>query len=169
MNSKVKALVVNDSPASLRLVIVALLIGGLALALETVLNVSLKLPGHRSLPGALALLLFAEAFAPLVLLGLAAMVSTVLVVAGGQPVLALAVWGLSAGGIAILGRTPMAHKAVYFVAGGLLFGLLRYLLLSSGMHHTPELIRLAGHLGFGGLGGAISLVLSRGLALPTKP
>jgi hypothetical protein len=169
VNSKVKALVANDSPASLRLVIVALLIGALALALETVLNVPLKLPGHRALPGALALLLFAQAFAPLVLLGLAALVSTVLVVAGGQPVLVLAVWGLSAAGIAILGRTPIAQKAVYFLVGGLLFGLLRYWLLSSGMHHTPELIRLAGQLGFGGLGGAISLGLSRGLSLPPKP
>ncbi|MCU0663062.1 MAG: hypothetical protein MUC50_12140 [Myxococcota bacterium] len=168
MHAKVKALVSNDEPASLRLAVVALLIGLLALALETVLNVSLKLPGHRALPGALALLVFAEAFAPIVLLAFAATISTILILAGGQPTLVWVVWGLSALGIAALSRSPLAHKVVTFLLGGLLFGLLRYLCLPSGMHHTPELIRIAGHLGFGALGGAMALVLVRGLSQPKE-
>jgi hypothetical protein len=166
VNTRVKALISNEAPASARLIIVAMLIGLLTLALETVLSVPLKAPGHRALPGALALLLFAEAFAPVVLLGFAAAISTILIFAGGQPPLVLAVWGLSALGIAALGRSPIAHKVVYFLLGGLVFGLLRYLLLSSGMHHTPELIRVVGHLGFGALGGALALGLVRGLSHP---
>ena len=156
-------LVFNET-RSTRLVVAAILIALTVLAMETVLAVPLKLPGHRALPGAIALLVFAEAFAPLLVLGLAATISAVLVLGQAASPLIFAVWVVAALVVVALQRTRLAHTVFFFLAGGLVFGLLRYLAMAKGLHHTPDLIRLAGHLAFGGLGGAVSFGLVRGLA-----
>ena len=153
--------------SNLRIVALALFFGLFAIAAETVLDVPMRLPGHRAFPGALALLMFTEAFTPLMLLGLAALVSSFLVMAGGADPLTVVLWVSAV--VAILGlyRTRLAKTVFFFAIGGLVYGGLRYLILSHGFHHTPELVRLSGHLGFGALAGLISYGTCR-LTLPRR-
>ncbi len=142
--------------STMPLVVAAVALGLLAIAMETVLHVPMKLPGHRALPGALALLIFAQAFAPLMLLALAGAVSSILVLMGHGDPISIAVWMVAALAIWRLSGTKLERSVTLFLIGGLLFGLLRYLSMMKGFHHTPELIRLGGHLGFGGIGGLLS-------------
>ena len=99
----------------------------LTIALEGSFHLPVKLPGHRAFSGALALLVFAEAFAPVFLIGFAAVVSAILVVQGHAAPTAIAVWTSSAVGIWLLSRTRKEQRVLLFLAGGLLFGLMRYL------------------------------------------
>jgi hypothetical protein len=148
------------------LVALAILLGAFAIGQELVFDIPLKLPGHRALPGALALLVFAEAFAPLMIVLFAAIVSTSLLALGlgdGGPLIA-AVWIGAALALFAMMHTRLRDTPWRFLLGGLAFGLLRYLSVLPGFHHTPELARIAGHLGFGLLGGLVAFALSRGLA-----
>jgi hypothetical protein len=156
------AILKNDSTASL--VILAIVFGLFAIGMETVFNMPVKFPGHRAFPGALALLVFAEAFAPLALLLFAGVISAFLVAAGGAPMVIVAVWLVAAFLIYAISNTRLAKTIFFFVIGGLIFGGLRYLAFFKGFHHTPELIRLAGHLSFGGLAGLISFGACRGFS-----
>lgn len=135
------------------LVVLAIVFGLLTTGLETVFHISVKLPGHRAFPGALALLIFAEAFAPLMLIGFAGLVSAILVTTGHADTLAIGVWVVTAVTIYGVSRTRLAHSLFYFVLCGLVFGLLRYLSNSWGFHHTPDAVRIGGHMGFGAIGG----------------
>ena len=159
MIAKARALLAEESTVTLA--IIAILFGIFTLALETAFHLPVRLPGHRAFPGALALLMFAQAFAPAVLLGFAAIVSSILVIGGHATWLALGVWVLTGLGLWALKNTKIGRTFVFFIVGGLLFGLLRYLSVSQGFHHTPEIIRISGHLGFGLLGGMTSLGVSR--------
>ncbi|HEY3351979.1 MAG TPA: hypothetical protein VGQ83_01900 [Polyangia bacterium] len=129
---------------------------GLAVALETVLKVPVRLPGHRALPGAFALLACAAAFRAVPLLLFATAVPAVIALLGyhgPSPLALFAVWLLPAVAIVIAGEGRLRRSVVFFVAVGLLFGLLRLLATRHGLHHTPDLVRGAGHLAFGLLGG----------------
>lgn len=138
------------------LVYAATLVGllGLAVLLEMAFTGSLRLPGHRAFPGAFAIILLGEAFAPAILVALAAVASATLVALGFADVPIIAAWSLLALVAGLVYRKELARSLICFVLLGLLFGLLRYAALSFGFHKTPELVRLAGHLGFGAVGGA---------------
>jgi hypothetical protein len=147
--------------STMPLVAMAVSLGLLTIAMETVLHVPMKLPGHRALPGALALLVFAQAFAPLIMLALAAAVSSTLVLMGHGDPISIAVWMVAAVAIWRMSGTKLERSVVFFLLGGLLFGLLRYLSMMKGFHHTPDMIRLGGHLGFGAAGGLVSYGITR--------
>ncbi len=157
-------LTLTRKEATTPLIAAALLFATGTVVLETVFKVPVKIPGHRALPGALALLLFAEAFAPLLLCAFAAVVPTLLLAMGtGRPI-AFAVWGVAAALVVLSSHRKWRSTWLWFLGLGLVFGLLRYLSLLPGFHKTPELIRLAGHLGFGLLGGGLAGGVTRLLA-----
>lgn len=162
MPSKTFALTTTRSTTAL--LIAAVTFGVFAVCLELVFDAPLRLPGHRAFPGALALLVFGEAFAPLLTVAFAAAVTIPLLVFGDHGPLTSSVWLATA--IALLGLTKTRLQASpwRFPLGGLLFGLLRYLTVLPGFHHTPEPARLAGHLGFGLLGGLVAFGAARMLA-----
>lgn len=133
----------------------------LAVGLELVFQVSLRLPGHRALPGALALILFAQIATPLALTCMCAVVcSLLMLLPGGDPILAVpwlmllpALW---------LSRTSRFRDALWmFLLLGMLFGLFRAGMLWAGFHKTPQIARLSGHLFFGALGGALAFGIYR--------
>lgn len=157
-----KSIIRDES--TLSMVLLAILCGLFALALETVFHVSLKMPGHRALPGAMALLVMAETFTPLVLFGLAVAIPAILVGFGSAGPEMLLVWIAAAAFYAAVKRTKLNRKTAYFLLGGGLFGLFRFLSLSVGFHHTPSAVRLFGHLGFGILGGLIAFGAVRGVS-----
>jgi len=132
-----------------------LLVGfvGLAVAVETAFATPVRLPGHRALPGALVLLLAAEGLAPLLLLALAAMGPALLAALGYVSPLTVGVYLLPAMALVWWYRKPLMQGVAGFILVGLAFGLLRYLSVSFGFHHTPEFVRLGSHLAFGALGG----------------
>ena len=160
-----KNTLIMDKESSLILAVIAVAFMFLAIGLETVLNVPLKLPGHRAFAGATALLLFAEALAPYLIVVLAGLISLFFVSVTGAEILIIPLWMVSAISIIAINKTKLAHSVVYFIFIGLIFGLLRYLFLSQGFHHTPDLIRIAGHLSFGCLGRMFSLAITRSLNL----
>jgi hypothetical protein len=128
----------------------------LTIALETALKVPLRLPGHRALPGAFALLACAAAFRAAPLLAFALVVPgaiTLLGCHGPSPLALFAVWLVPAALIATLGARRLTRSVLGFLGLGLLFGLLRYCATRHGLHHTPDLWRCGGHLAFGLLGG----------------
>ncbi len=148
---KTSTIVRADARAGLLVSMLAFLI--LTLLLETVLASPVKLPGHRALPGAMTILLFAEVFTPVFLVGFALAVPAVLAAAGfADPVMILG-WLVPALLLVLLGRTRLRQSVLYFLLVGLAFGLARYLLMLPGMHRTPEILRLGGHVAFGALGG----------------
>jgi hypothetical protein len=147
--------------ATTSMILLALLCAGLVITLEAVVHLPVKMPGHRALPGALALLVMAETFGPLMLLALAAAVPTTLVLLGHCHPWAIAVWLVCAVLLAWTGRAPSGRRLIPCVLFGLLFGLLRYLSLVRGWHHAPELVRAAGHLCFGAGGGLLAFAVLR--------
>ena len=163
MSTKTRVLLGEQS--TLTLATIAILFGIFTIALETAFHLPVRLPGHRAFPGALALVMFAQVFAPLVLIGFATSVSAISVLGGHSPWLAMGVWILTALGLWGLKNTKIGNSIAFFLVGGLLFGLLRYLSVSKGFHHTPELMRIAGHLGFGLLGGLTSFGVSKAAGL----
>ena len=134
---------------------------GLTVLLEAAFKLPMRLPGHRVLPGALTLLLFAEALAPALLLTFAAVVPLALSLAGFAPGWAVAAWAVPALLIVLSEDRSFRRSLLWFVAVGLLFGLARYLSLGGFFHKTPEPIRLAGHLGFGIFGGGGAWTLAK--------
>ena len=138
------------------LLVAAILFGVFAVCLELVFDVSLRLPGHRAFPGALALLAFGEVFAPLLVVVFGAAMVVPLLLLGDHSPLTAFVWVAAA--VALFGvmHTRIRNSPWRFAIGGLLFGLIRYLAVLPGLHHTPEPARLAGHLGFGLIGGVIA-------------
>ena len=135
----------------------------LTVLLESVLNVPLKLPGHRALPGAFCILLFAAALRPVPLLLFATLVPALVLLLGGRGLAGwqlFVVWLVPAGVVLLAGERRLRRSLAFFVVVGLLFGLLRYFSMAPGFHRTPELIRCGGHALFGILGavGAWALV-----------
>lgn len=130
------------------LLVLALVAAAGAVLLDTVFHVSLRLPGHRAFPGALAVLLLAGTLAPVVLVAAAGAVAGALVALDGPSLLPLA-WLLTAGLLAAVRPERLAWALI----AGLLFGALRYLGLPAAFHHAPDAVRLGGHLTFGLLGG----------------
>ena len=134
---------------------------GLTIHLEAVLQLPLRLPGHRVLPGALTLLLFAEALAPALLLVFAVAVPFTLTLAGAAPGWAVAAWAVPALLVVWSADRSFRKSLLWFAAVGLLFGLARYLSLGGFFHKTPAPIRLFGHLGFGLFGGGGAWTLAK--------
>jgi hypothetical protein len=142
---------------------VVLMVGfiGLAVAVESAFATSLRLPGHRAFPGALALLMLAELFAPAMLVCFAAATSSVLALTGYANPLAIAVWTVIAGLAAVLYRKELARSVVTWFLLGLGFGLLSWLTKTAGFHKTPEVMRCAGHCAFGAAGGVAAWAATR--------
>jgi len=157
----VKTLVRTEN-LSLPLTLVLVGAVGLVVALESAFAISVKLPGHRAFPGALALLVAAQALAPLMLVAFAAAVSGSLVATGLVELPMVAVWVVPALALAYFYRERAMRWIGFFILAGLAFGLARYLALSYGFHKTPNFIRLGSHLAFGALGG-LSAYASLGL------
>ena len=146
---------------ALTVAVLAVLFAGLTVLLEAVFHLPLKLPGHRALPGAVALVLFAEAPPPLLLLAFSAVVPLAVFALGGGPLWIVAPWLALA--VLLVGlRDARWRKATWFlVVAGLLFGALRAGVLSIEVHHTPSVLRWAGHMGFGAAGGLLAALLRR--------
>ncbi len=141
---------------------------GLTVLLEVAFKAPVRLPGHRVLPGALTLLLFAEALAPALLLTFAAAVPLALSLAGYAPGWAVAAWAVPALLLVWSGDRSFRRSLLWFATIGLLFGLARYLSLGGFFHKTPEPLRLAGHLGFGLFGGGGAWTLAKMMFKKTK-
>jgi len=126
---------------------------GLAIALETVMHSPFKLPGHRALPGVFALLLFAQAFPTAFILAFATAMPILFLLLGvaTSPYI-LMVWIVPALLLTAIQHERVRDSLLFFLGVGLLFGALRFLSLMGGFHKTPQLIRLGGHLFFGGIG-----------------
>lgn len=134
---------------------------GLAMVLEMAFASAIRLPGHRAFPGAFAILLLAEVLVPVTLVVLTIAASTALVMMGYASVPVIAAWAALAVVLVLVRRKEFARSMACFILMGLLFGLFRYLALSFGIHKTPEMIRLVGHLAFGGVGGLGAWVATR--------
>ncbi len=154
--NQLKSIAVFNERAGIAKIALAVGFAIFTIALEDAFHLPVRAPGHRAFSGALALLVFAEAFTPVILIGFATVVSSILVIRGDAAPAHIIVWTATAVGIWLLDKSKTQRRILVFVAGGLLFGLLRYLSNSWGFHHTPEIIRLAGHLGFGCAGGLLS-------------
>jgi hypothetical protein len=133
------------------LILAVLLFAGLALVLESQLKLPIRLPGHRAFPGAMALVLLAGRAPRAMLLGFAAAVGIVIALVAQNPSLAV-VWLVPAALLALAQPRSLAGRLVVALGAGLAFGLLRYLAMPGALHHTPEAVRLTGHLLFGALG-----------------
>jgi hypothetical protein len=145
--------------ATTRWVVLAVGLTVVTLLLETRWGFHLRFPGHRALPGALALLVVAES-APAWML-LAYSVAMPLLVFGlgrGDPVLIVPWLGLALLLVA-LQRARWRKSLWFLVVAGLAYGALRFGVLLLGPHKTPQLVRAGGHLLFGGLGGLLAALL----------
>ena len=145
----------------------ALIFVALTVGLELAAYSPLRLPGHRALPGALALLLCAEAFVPWIVVAFSVAVPALLIATGtSHPLGWVAYVGTAA---AIVGaahyrraRGTDAPAATWtWLVLGLLFGGLMWLSKGTIGHKTPDAARVAGHLVFGGAGGGLAFGLSR--------
>jgi hypothetical protein len=144
----------------------AVLLGGavlLTVLLETIARGSVRLPGHRAFPGALAILLFAGMFRTWTLMAFALVVPDLLVLLGvgdAHGGLLFVAWLATAGAAAAAARNkqPGALSCLFV---GALFGLLRWGSLLFGAHHTPQLVRFTGHVLFGLLAGAVAWAATR--------
>ena len=146
---------------------VAVILGAavvLTVLLESVLNVPLKLPGHRALPGAFTILLFAAALRPMPLLLFAAAVPTIILLLGYRgpaPWQLYVVWLVPAALVLLAGERRLRRSVIFFLVVGLLFGLLRYFSMAPGFHRAPEIIRVGGHVLFGLAGGLGAWAITR--------
>ena len=141
------------------LVVAAVIASLVSLLLEMRWGLHLKLPGHRALPGALALLVVAETASPFILLGYAlAMGLATLGLSGGQPVLLVPWLGLALVLVATA-RASWRRQLWFLAVAGLAYGALRFGVLLLGPHKTPQLVRALGHLLFGGLGGLLAALV----------
>ncbi len=150
----------SRQPFDRLLLAVAVLFAVLAVIVETRLRVSVHLPGHRAMPGALVLLLLADGLAPALLMAVAALLGVLTAMLSGMPIL-VAAWMVPAV-LLILTRRAARRGRSRVAVGllcGLLFGILRLLALPNVHHHTPPTLRIAGHLIFGVLGAAAALGL----------
>jgi hypothetical protein len=147
-----KTLVRTDT-ANLPLALVLICSVGLVVLMESAFAISVKLPGHRAFPGALALLVAAQTLAPLMLVAFAMAVAGSLMAMGLVELPMVAVWLVPALALAFFFRERTIRWVGFFILAGLAFGLARYLSLSFGFHKTPSFIRLGSHLAFGALGG----------------
>jgi hypothetical protein len=145
-------------PVGLPVVIVTILFAVLAVVLEAALRVQLRLPGHRALPGALVLLVVAYSMSPARLLVVAAGLGALTAAIAGAPLL-VGVWLVPAILLALGRGWPARARVASGLACGLVFGLLRCFSSPATLHHTPQLLRLGGHLAFGALGAAAALAL----------
>lgn len=160
----IRELVNGELPArSVLMVIMAVVFGLFTIHLELVFQIPLKLTGHRALPGAFTLLVFAEAFVPLAVIGFAALVSTCLVTLQLGTWSLIWVWLLAATMIISMRRWRagrIERRILYHVFCGIGFGALLWLSKPAGLHHTPELIRAGGHMLFGCFGGVCAFGLA---------
>jgi hypothetical protein len=144
-------------------VVVSLAAAALFVVAESELRLPIRGPGHRALFGALALGLLAAASPRLILAAFGALAGVAAALISGNP-LALAVWVVPAVLLLLARPRPELARAAVIVAAGLALGLVRYLATGGLPHHTPDLIRLAGHLGFGAAGGALAALGGHWLA-----
>ncbi len=126
-----------------------------AVLLESQLRIPVKLTGHRAFPGALVLLLLWEALPPLSILVFGSALGAVVALSAQEPLLFL-VWAIPAACLAFWRWRAWRSSALFAIAVGLMFGLLRCFALPGVFHHTPEALRLGGHLAFGGLGALVA-------------
>lgn len=136
----------------------------LTLGLELASRLSLKMPGHRALPGALAILMFASMFSTPMLVAFCIAVPCAVVLLGpGQSNgwMLVAGWLVTAALAAWLTRRPFKLAALWMPAVGAMYGLMRFASLPGGLHATPNAVRLGGHLVFGLLGGVIAWLAIR--------
>jgi hypothetical protein len=140
--------------ATIPIIFMILVAAALALLAESQLKLPLRFPGHRAFYGALALgLLVGTPRAALAVF--AAVVGTAVAVLAGNPLMAL-MWFAPAALLTIVRPRTRVVAAALVIAAGVAFGLLRYLSLTGLPHHTPELVRLGGHVGFGALGAVLA-------------
>ena len=125
----------------------------LTLLIETVFKFPFRATGHRAFPGALTLIMFTDCFGPMLVLPFAAAVPIALYLFGFGKPLMIAAWMVPAVALAAFWRGKLRGSLIFCVVIGLLFGLARFLSLEIAAHHMPDMMRLAGHLLFGGLGG----------------
>lgn len=144
------------SRARLGLLVAGVGFAGLTIALEAALHLPMRLPGHRALPGALALLLFAEVAPAWALALFASAVPLTLAALGHLTGATLVPWLTLGVCLLLLRDARFRHAGWFLLTCGLVFGALRYGALLALPHKTPGLVRLAGHLAFGGLGGLIA-------------
>lgn len=143
------------------LVVAAVIASLVTLLLEMRWGLHLKLPGHRALPGALALLVVAEAASPRLILVYAVVMSLAMIGLSGDPAVLLVPWLGLALVLVAAARARWRRQLWFTVVAGLAYGALRYGALSFAPHKTPEVVRALGHLLFGGLGGLIAALVVR--------
>ena len=135
--------------------VVSLAAAALFVLAESELRLPIRGPGHRALFGAMALGLLATTSPRLILAAFGALAGIAAAMISGNP-LALAVWVVPAFLLLVVRPRPEVARATIIVAAGIGLGFVRYLSTGGLPHHTPDLIRLAGHLGFGAAGGVIA-------------
>lgn len=147
---------VTRSRATPTLLAAAAILTVLTVLVELQWGVPVKLPGHRALPGALCLLVVAECATPWMLLAYALAVPLAIAGLGGGELVLVVPWlGLAL--LLVASTSTRWRKHFWFmVAAGLAYGALRFGVLLLGPHKTPQLVRVVGHLLFGGLGGLLA-------------
>jgi len=147
--------------ATRRWVVLAVVSTVVTLLLETRWGLHLRFPGHRALPGAFALLVVAEAAPAWMLLAYSlAMPSLVIGLGRGEPVLIVPWLGIALLLVAMR-NVRWRRSLAFLVLAGLAYGALRFGVLLFGPHKTPQLVRVGGHLLFGGLGGLLAALVSK--------
>lgn len=141
----------------------AVLFALLAVGLESVFHQSVRLPGHRALPGALAMILVARATTPRAVVVFTLTVCGVLALLPASRVVAILPWLALLPLLLLSQRTRFANAAWMLVGLGATFGLLRVGMLWGAVHKTPGLIRVVGHLSFGALGGGLAWAFAKAL------
>jgi hypothetical protein len=142
---------------SVHVVAVTLAAAALFVLAESELRLPIRGPGHRALFGALALGILAAGSPRLILAAFGALAGVAAAMISGNP-LALLVWALPALLLVVARPNAELVKAVIIVAAGIALGFVRYFSTSGLPHHTPDIIRLAGHLGFGAAGGVLAAI-----------
>ena len=153
--------VTHGHRATASLVVASAALTVLAILLEMNWGLPVKLPGHRALPGALALLVVAEWAAPWLVLGYALAMPLVIAALGRGELALLVPWLGLALLLVALRDARWRRRAWFVVAAGLVYGALRYGVLLLGPHKTPQLVRALGHLLFGGLGGLLAVAVTK--------
>ena len=147
--------------ATTSLVVAAAALTVLAVLLEMRWGLPVKMPGHRALPGALALIVVAEVAAPWLILAYSVVMPLAIVALGRGELVLLVPWiGLALLLVALKDARWRRH-AWFMVVAGLTYGALRFGVLLLGPHKTPQIVRALGHLLFGGLGGLLAVLVSK--------
>ncbi|MCC6522320.1 MAG: hypothetical protein IT373_06645, partial [Polyangiaceae bacterium] len=120
--------------------VVAAALTVLAVLLEMSWGLPVKMPGHRALPGALALLVVAEVAAPWLILAYSVLTPLVIVWLDRGGLELLVPWVGLALLLVALKDARFRRRGWALVVAGLVYGALRYGVLL-GPHKTPQIVR----------------------------